>query len=316
MAEITYPPAVTASSGVRAWLTRRRLQETLYGLLLLAPSAALFTVFTFYPLARSFYLGLFRSDPFGLSKTYVGLQQYVDVLRSPDFLGSLGITLLFALYTVPTGLAFGLALALLGHQRLRGIAIYRMVFSSTIASSVTVASVMWLSLLHPTIGILNYALREAGARPIVWLNDPTWALFAVSLATVWLNLGFTFIVITAGLQAIPEELYESAAIDGAGPLGCFWYITLPLLSPTLLFAGVVLTIFAFESFGQIDILTEGGPLGRTNVIVYSIYTEAFKRYNEGVAAARAVILFLIILGLTLLQFRFLERRTFYGYAGD
>ena len=316
MAEIAHTPVVSAPSGLRAWLSRGRLQEALYGLLLLAPSAALFTVFTFYPLVRSFYLGLFRSDPFGLAKTYVGLQQYVDVLRSLDFLGSLGVTLLFALYTVPTGLALGLALALLGHQRLRGIAIYRTIFSSTIASSVTVASVMWLTLLHPTIGILNYGLREAGARPIVWLSDPTWALFAVSLATVWLNLGFTFIVITAGLQAIPEELYESATIDGAGPLGCFRHITLPLLSPTLLFAGVVLTIFAFESFGQIDILTEGGPLGRTNVVVYSIYTEAFKHYNEGVAAARAVILFLIILGLTLLQFRFLERRTFYGYAGD
>jgi multiple sugar transport system permease protein/sn-glycerol 3-phosphate transport system permease protein len=206
----------------------------------------------------------------------------------------------------------GLGLALLAHQKLRGMLVYRTIFSSTVASSVAVGSVMWITLLNPNVGLINYVAREAGMEPINWLSDPQWALLAVSLTTIWLNLGFTFIIMLAGLQAIPEELYESARIDGAGWWGRFKGVTLPLLSPTLLFAFVVLTILAFQSFGQIDILTQGGPLDKTNVIVYSIYTEAFRDFNQGAAAAQAVVLFFILLGLTLVQFRFLERRVFYG----
>jgi sn-glycerol 3-phosphate transport system permease protein len=149
---------------------------------------------------------------------------------------------------------------------------------------------------------------------VVWLSDLAWALVGVALVTIWLNLGFTFIVMIAGLQSIPDELYEVAVVDGAGPFARFRYVTL-LLRPTLFFASTVLTIFAFQSFDQVDMLTQGGPLDSTDVAVYAIYAEAFQRFNEG-AAARAVILFLIILGLTLAQFRFLERRTFYGYEGD
>ena len=295
---------------------RARWRETLLAAALLAPSLVLLGLFTFYPLLRSAYLALYRTDPFGQASTFVGLAQYWDELRSPAFRNSLLVTALFALYTVPSGLGLGLVLALLGNQRLRGIGVFRTIFSSTIASSVAVASVMWLTLLHPTIGVINYALRELGGRPITWLNDPRWALVAVSLTTIWLNLGFTFIVIIAGLQAVPEELYESARVDGAGPFACFRHITLPMLSPTLFFATVVLTIIAFESFGQIDMLTQGGPLDRTNVLVYSIYSEAFRHFNQGVAATRAVILFLIVLVLSIIQFRFLEKRTFYGYIGE
>jgi sn-glycerol 3-phosphate transport system permease protein len=295
---------------------RAHLHEALLAAAFVAPSLVLLAVFTFYPLLRSAYLALYRTDPFGHVRVFVGLTQYWDELRSPAFRTSLLVTAQFALYTVPTGLALGLLLAVLGNQRLRGIGVFRMIFSSSIASSVAVASVMWLTLLHPNIGVINYAVRELGGRPITWLNDPKWALVAVSLTTIWLNLGFTFIVIIAGLQAIPEELYESARIDGAGTIACFRYITLPMLSPTLVFATVVLTIVAFESFGQIDILTQGGPLNRTNVLVYSIYSEAFRHFNQGVAAARAVILFLIVLALSLAQFRFLEKRTFYGYMGE
>ncbi len=296
--------------------TRARLRveakEAAFALALLAPSIALFATFAFYPLVKTFYLGFFRSDPFGLSSSYVGFDQYIDVLSSDKFHRSLRTTGLFALFTVPTGLVLGLGLALLAHQKLRGILIYRTIFSSTVATSVAVASVMWLTLLNPSIGVINYGLKESGIEPINWLNDPDWALPAVSLTTIWLNLGFTFIVILAGLQTIPEELHESAKIDGAGSVSRFFNVTLPMLSPTLLFSIVVLTINAFQSFGQIDLLTQGGPLDRTNVIVYSIYTEGFRNFNEGVAAAQGVALFAIVLTLTLIQFRFLERRVFYG----
>ncbi len=312
MAGPTTPLATSRRPGVRRWLTAQRLQETGYAFLLLAPSIILFSAFAFYPLAKTFYLGFFRSDPFGQHRWFVGLEQYFDVLRSGDFHNSLWVTFLYALITVPSGLVLGLGLALLAHQRLRGILFFRTIFSSTIATSVAVGSVMWLTLLNPQIGLINYGLREAGFEPISWLNDPDWALFAVSFTTIWLNLGFTFIIMLAGLQSIPEELYESARIDGAGWLSRFFDVTLPMLSPTLLFAFVVLTILAFQSFGQIDLLTQGGPLDRTNVIVYSIYTEAFRNFNQGVAAAQAVVLFLLVLGLTFIQFRFLERRVFYG----
>lgn len=287
-------------------------KDIAYALVLLAPSVALFGTFVFYPLVKTVYLGFYRSDPFGLHSTFVGFDQYVDVLKSGSFHRSLWTTALFALYTVPSGLVLGLGLALMAHQKLRGMFVFRMVFSSTVATSVAVASVMWLTLLNPSIGIINYGLRESGITPVNWLNDPRWALPAVSLTTIWLNLGFTFIVILAGLQTIPQELHESANVDGAGAVSRFFNVTLPMLSPTLLFAVVVLTINAFESFGQIDILTQGGPLNRTNVIVYSIYTQGFRNLNEGVAAAQGLALFVIVLTLTLLQFRFLERRVFYG----
>ena len=303
---------VTAPAVLRRRRLAARTRESLYALALIAPSVALFALFAFYPLVKTFYLGFYRSDPFGLSSTYVGFDQYLDVLRSGEFHRSLRTTLLFAIYTVPTGLVLGLGLALLAHQKLRGMFVFRTIFSSTVATSVAVAAVMWLTLFNPSIGIFNYMLREAGLDPVNWLNDPRWALPAVSLTTIWLNLGFTFIVILAGLQTIPEELHESAKIDGAGSVSRFFNVTFPMLSPTLLFAVVVLSINAFQSFGQIDILTQGGPLDRTNVIVYSIYTEGFRNFNEGVAAAQGVVLFFLVLGLTLIQFRFLERRVFYG----
>ena len=303
------PEAPLIASRPRA---RAMLREAAYALALLGPSIALFATFVFFPLGRTFYLGFFRSDPFGLHSTYVGFDQYMDLLRSAKFHRSLTTTGLFALYTVPTGLALGLGLALLAHQKLRGMVVFRTIFSSTVATSVAVASVMWLTLLNPSIGVINYGLKESGIEPVNWLNDPTWALPAVSLTTIWLNLGFTFIVVLAGLQTIPEELHESAQIDGAGSLSRFFNVTLPMLSPTLLFAVVVLTINAFQSFGQIDILTQGGPLDRTNVIVYSIYTEGFRNFNDGIAAGQGVVLFLIVLTLTLIQFRFLEKRVFYG----
>ncbi len=283
-----------------------------FGLLFLAPSLILFGTFVFYPLVKSFYLGFYESDPFGRQGDFVGFDQYRSVLTSEDFRHALWVTFLFAVYTVPTGIVLGLGLALLAHQKLRGILIYRTIFSSTIAASVAVGAVMWLTLLNPSIGLINYVLVELGFERIEWLTDPDWALLAVSLTSIWLNLGFTTVIILAGLQAIPEHLYEAARVDGAGPVGQFIHVTLPMLSPTLFFVGVVGTIIAFQTFGQIHILTRGGPLDATTVIVYSIYREAFVNFDYGVAASQAVALFILVLGLTLLQFRFFERRVFYG----
>ncbi len=275
------------------------------------PSLALFGVFVFYPLVRSVYLGFHATDPFGRRETWIGIEQYRDVLTSPDFRYSLFVTGQFAVYTVVPATLIGLYLALLAHQRLPGILFFRTVFSSTVASSVAVSSVMWLLLLNPGVGVLNYLLDQGGVPTASWLTDPKWALPAVAMTTVWMNVGFATIVILAGLQNIPEELYESARVDGAGPLDQFLHITLPGLSPTLLFVSVVGVIFAFQSFGQIHILTQGGPLDSTTVIVYSIYREAFLHYNAGLASAQAVVLFLMVLLLTLAQFVIAQRWVFY-----
>ena len=309
---------VTANQRLPLIAVARRLLQRLRGinrlgfaLIFLAPSLVIFSAFVFYPLLKAAYLGFYETDPFGNQGDFVGVDQYRTVLTSESFRHSLWVTFLFALYTVPPGILLGLGLALLANQKLPGISIFRIMFSSTVATSVAVASLMWLTLLNPNIGLLNYFLVEAGQPRIDWLNDLDWALPAVSATTVWLNLGLAFIVILAGLQTIPEELYESARVEGASDWSVFWHVTLPLLSPTLFFVSVVGTILAFQSFGQIHILTRGGPLDATTVIVYSIWQDAFQRFDYGVASVQAVALFVLVLGLTVIQFRFLERRVFY-----
>ncbi len=289
---------------------RRRVRETGLAYLLLLPSLVIFAVFIFYPFFRNFYLGFYKTPPFpGLPRHYVGFDQYRDVLTSSDFVDSLKTTVGFALLTVPTGIALGLVLAVLAHQQLRGIGIYRTIFSSTVATSVAVASVIFGTLFNPIVGLLPW-LGVNPTPPI--LDNPDLALYAVALITVWQTLGLTFILMSAGLQAIPDELHEAAAVDGAGPTRRFWRVTLPLLSPTIFFAVVVGSIFAFQTFGQIDILTQGGPLKRTNVLTYFVYTTLRQENNDGKAAVLAVALFAITLVLTLIQMRILERRVQYG----
>jgi len=275
------------------------------------PSLALFSLFVFYPLVRSIWLGFHATDPFGRREVWVGIEQYRDVLTSSDFRYSLFVTGQFALYTVIGSTAIGLYLALLVHRRLPGILLFRTVYTSTVASSVAVSSVMWLLLLNPGVGVLNYLIGKGGLPTANWLTDPKWALVAIAMTTVWMNVGLATIVILAGLQNIPEQLYESARVDGARPWDQLLHVTLPALSPTLLFVSVVGVIFAFESFGQIDILTKGGPLNSTTVIVYSIYREAFLHYNVGLASAQAVVLFVIVLLLTGVQFLAAQRWVFY-----
>lgn len=294
---------------------RRRFREIPLALALLAPSLVVFGAFIFYPMGRTIWLGFYREDPFG-GRVYAGFDQYVDVLGSSDFLNSLWVTLVFATITVGSGLVLGLLLATLAHQRIKGIAVFRTIFSSTVATSVAVASLIWLVLFQPSIGVVNQFLKSIGQEPVQWLLDSGTALYAVSATTVWQNLGITFIILIAGLQGIPDDLYESARVDGASAWLQFREITIPMLSPTLLFVSVILTINAFQSFGQIDLLTQGGPSDSTNVIVYSIYQEAFQNRNAGVASAQAVVLFVIVLVLSLVQFTFFERRVHYAGEGS
>jgi ABC-type sugar transport system permease subunit len=282
------------------------------GFALLAPSLIIFAVFTFYPLVKSAILGLYIPDPFGRGQVYVGPSQYVDVLTSPAVRQSLSVTAGFAVYTVAGTILLSLGLALLANAKLKAIGVFRTFFSSTLAVSVAVAALAWLQLFNPSVGVLNYLLRLIGLSPIGWLVSPRWALISVSMATIWMQLGFGTMVLLAGLQGIPQELYESVRVDGAKSIRAFFTITLPLLSPSLFFLLVISTIRSFESFGQIDILTQGGPLLSTNVLVYSIYREAFFNFHTGTASVEALLLFAIVLGLTAVHFLVLERRVVYG----
>lgn len=292
-------------------LTGRRLREWGFAALFLLPAAAIFGVFAFYPLGKAFYLSFYESSPFGGKDVYVGWDQWDRVLHDESFRKSLWVTAKFVLLVVPTGMILGLTLALLSNQRLRGITIFRTIFSSTIASSVAVAAVTWALLFNTQNGILNYVIKETGGEPISWLTDPNWALPAVALTSIWINIGFTTIVLLAALQGLPQELYESARVDGAGRTRIFFTITVPLLSPALLFVGVVSVISALQTFGQIDVLTRGGPLGETRVAVYAIYEDAFRNQDIGAACVESIILFAVIAGLTTLQFRFIGRKVFY-----
>jgi len=300
------PVSVSANSK-----EKKSMPTIIVGLAYLLPSLLLFSVFLFYPMIKTLYLSLFITDTQGNPLNFVGLQNFSYLFTDPNFLQSMKATFLFVLYTVPIGLIIALFLALIANEKLKGIGFFRTMFSSTMGMSVAASSVIWMFMYNPTIGVINKVLNLVGIHDVQWLLDPKYALVAVSISTIWMNIGFTFLILLGGLQNIDEKLYENARIAGVS----YWYqllkITLPMLSPTLFFIITVSFINAFQTFGQIDILTKGGPTDSTNVIVYSIYKAAFVNYNVGSASAQATILFFCILLVTALQFKLGERKVHY-----
>jgi sn-glycerol 3-phosphate transport system permease protein len=291
----------------RARLLRRRdrprysAKETGIALLLLTPSIAVFVVFFFRPFLNLLYWGTFESRANGAFFEKVGLRQYREQLTSADFREGLWHSVQFVLYTVPAGLLLGILLAVAAHRRLRGIRAFQAIFSSTLASSVAVTSVIFLYLLHPVVGVFH----------VDWLTDPDRAMFAVSLSSIWQNMGLSFIIVLAGLQNVPDEVMEAATLDGYGPVRRLLRITLPLISPVLLFLLVVLVIFGLQAFAQVDILTGGGPAGATETLVFKI-NRLVRPDNIGIGAVYAVGLFFVTLAVIALQFVILERRVHYA----
>lgn len=281
------------------------------GLLYLLPSIILFGMFVFYPMAKTIYLSFFLTNQNGLPVYFNGIENYTYIFSSDEFRNSMKATLLFVIYTVPVSVLIALVMAILANEKLKGIGFYRTIFSSTMGISVAASAVVWLFLFHPSVGAFNNILEVINLPAVQWLLDPEWALLSVSLTTIWMNIGFNFLVILGGLQNIDESLYESATIDGAGYFTKLRRITIPLLSPTLFFIITISLINAFQSFGQIDILTKGGPIQSTNLVVYSIYKEAFVNYQFGTASAQAIVLFAVVLIVTILQFKFGERKVHY-----
>ncbi|CAD2070653.1 glycerol-3-phosphate ABC transporter permease [Jeotgalicoccus coquinae] len=290
---------------------KTRRQNFFKGIMFLLPSIILFSLFLFYPMIKTFYLSFFLTDMAGTPTVFVGLDNYIQLYTSDIFRKSFISTFLFVLYIVPSSIIIALFLAVLANEKLKGVGLFRTMYSSTMGISVAAGSIFWMYLFNPSMGLLNEALGVIGIDSIGWLTDPDWALIAISLTTIWMNIGFTFLILLGGLQSIDQSLYENANIEGAGYFRKLFQITVPMLSPTLFFVLVVTIINAFQTFGQIDILTKGGPQYETNLIVYSIYREAFVNRQFGPASAQAVVLFVIILIMTAIQFKFAERKVHY-----
>lgn len=287
------------------WRTRGRQRwsprEIGLALVLLAPSIAVFVAFFYRPFLNLLDWGTLESRRGGAYFERVGLDQYREQLTSDDFQTGLWQTVQFVLYTVPAGLVLGVLLAVAAHRRLKGIKFFQTIFSSTLASSTAVTSVIFLFLFNPAVGVFQ----------VGWLNDTDMAMFAISLPAIWQNLGLSFIIVLAGLQAVPDEVIEASVLDGYGPVRRLLFVTLPLISPVLLFLLVVLVIFGLQAFAQPDIITQGGPAGATETLVYKI-NRLVRPDTIGIGAVYSVGLFFITLAVTALQFLILERRVHYA----
>ena len=280
---------------------KKKLNWTPYCYLI--PCMLVFAIFLFYPFFKTIYLSLFLTDRMGQAKIFVGMQNYIDLLSSESFRNSLKVTLIFVVIVVIGGMLLGLIAAVLCNKAFPGIRAFSTAYALPMAIASTSAAMIFQIMLHPTVGIVN----KLTGLDINWLNDPDTALVCVAILTAWLNSGINFLYFSAGLGNIDETIYERASVDGASSVQQFFSLTLPGLSPIMFYTLVVNIIQAFQSFGQIKILTEGGPDEATNVIVYSIYRDAFFNYRFGSAAAQSVILFIIIMIITLIMFR-LEKK--------
>lgn len=290
---------------------RRTLLEWLRALPYLAPSLIIFTIFVFIPLVRSIILSLYGTNPIGQMTSFVGLKYYERLLTSDSYHNSLIVTLKFVLYTVPGVLVLGLLLSTLANLRLKGISIYRIAFALTISISGATTALLFMFLYHPIIGIFNYLLSLVGVAPIPWLIDTKWALLAVAIPRIWLQSGFATVLLLAGMQGISDEYYDAAKIDGAGFWQSWRHITLPLVTPSLFFLLVVTSLSAFQTFTEVNVLTGGGPIDSTQVVVHEIYRSFYFNGQYGYASAQALVLFVIILSLTIVQFGVLEKRVHY-----
>lgn len=279
--------------------------------LLLLPQLAVTLVFFIWPASQALYQSLLRQDAFGLRTQFVGLQNFERLFADASYLNAFQVTVVFSVSVTLSGMALGLLFAVMADRAIKGSSAYKTLLIWPYAVAPAVAGVLWWFLFNPTIGILAYALRSLGYD---WNHavDGDDALILVIVASTWKQVSYNFLFFLAGLQAIPKSLIEAAAIDGAGPGRRFWTIVFPLLSPTTFFLLVVNMVYAFfETFGVIHATTSGGPGQSTTILVYKVFNDGFVGLNLGSSAAQSVILMAIVIGLTMIQFRFIERRVQY-----
>ncbi len=280
-------------------------------LLLLAPQLLITLVFFIWPASQALFQSLLQQDPFGLKTSFVGLANFARVLRDPGYLHSLEVTLIFSAAVTSSGLALALLLAAMADRVVKGGNAYKTILIWPYAVAPAIAGVLWLFMFNPSIGIVAYLLRHAGIDWNHQLNG-TQAMILVVIAATWKQVSYNFLFFLAGLQAIPKSLIEAAAIDCAGPGRRFWTIIFPLLSPTTFFLIVVNLVYAFfDTFGIIHAVTAGGPARATEILVYKVFRDGFIALDLGGSAAQSVILMLIVITLTGLQFHYVERRVQY-----
>lgn len=281
--------------------------------LMLLPTLIILSVFLYYPTVQTFILSLYRVAFLGLSKQFTGIENYVTLFTDPNYGMMFLNTLIFVLSTVLLSMFFGLSLSLLANQKVKGWRFYRILLIWPYALPPAVAGVIFLFLFSSQAGIVNYFLEMLiGIRPN-WLAEPQLAMIVVVLAAVWKNLGYNVVFYLAALQNMPGDILEAALIDGATPWQRFWKITFPLLSPMTFFLLVINTIYAFfDVFPFIDLLTKGGPADGTMVIIYSLYRDGFEFFKTGLAAAQSVVLFVVVVGLTILKFKTYGKTVHYG----
>ena len=276
--------------------------------LFLAPALGLISVFFFLPVAASFLLSFTDFDIYAIADPsnvrLVGLRNYTRLIESPIFWIALKNTFYFVLVGGPLTMAVSLGAALLVNARLvRFKGFFRTLYFAPFITTLVAVAIVWRYLYHRQYGLINYALGAVGIDPVDWLGDPHWAMPAIILLAVWKNFGYNMLIFIAGLQAIPQELYEAADLDGAGPWRRFRHVTLPMLGPTLLFVGLITMIGFFQLFAEPYVMTQGGPLQSTTSMVLLMYEEGFRWWRMGYAAAVAFVLFLVILAFMLVQRR-------------
>ncbi len=278
---------------------------------LLAPQVAVIAVFFFWPAAQALLQSMQQSDAFGTSVEWVGFANFENLWNDPTYLASFKTTAVFSVLVAVLGISISLLLAVFADRVVKGALFYKTLLIWPYAVAPAVAGVLWLFMFAPSIGIVSYALRQFGFDWNHLLNGDH-AMTLIVMAAVWKQISYNFLFFLAGLQSIPRSLIEAAAIDGARPWRRFWSIQFPLLSPTTFFLLVINVVYAFfDTFAIIDAATQGGPGKDTSILVYKVYYDGFKALDLGGSAAQSVVLMLIVIALTVIQFRFVEKKVNY-----
>jgi multiple sugar transport system permease protein len=280
------------------------------GYFFILPSFLHLLIFLLIPVGFSFFLSFRDWDqPKFQDAPYIGLENYDFLMGDRRFWHAMGNSATFTALSVPLGMAFSLFIAVVLNQKLKGVNLFRTLFFMPVISSWVAVSIIWVTLLDPNVGIVNYLLKLVGLPSVNWLGDPRSAMFSLVIISIWKSAGFNMVIWLAGLQGIPQELYDAAAIDGASRWQAFWKITLPLLAPTSFFLAITGVIGSFQVFAPVYVITKGGPLESTDVAVYHIYRRAFQEFDFGYASAQAWVLFAVIFIATLIQVWYMRRRS-------
>ncbi len=292
-------------------LKRVHFDRKLLPFLLVAPQIAITLVFFFWPASQALYQSFYIEDSFGLSREFVGLENFITLFQDPDYLGAFLRTAVFSISVAVIAMVAALLLAGMADRIKRLALTYRTLLIWPYAVAPVLAGALWVFMFDPTLGIFVYALNALGIDWNYKLNGDQ-AMVLVILASAWKQIAYNFLFFIAGMQAIPRSLIEAAAIDGAGPLRRFWTIIFPLISPTTFFLLVVNVVYAFfDTFGVIDAMTQGGPANATEILVYKVYYDGFVGLDLGSSAAQSVVLMAIVIVLTVIQFRYIERKVEY-----